>query len=233
MIRCIIVDDSPLALDLLENYITKIPELHLVKRCTNALEAIETLRKCKTDLLFLDIQMPDITGIDLLNSLDCKPKVIFTTAFPNYAVEGFNLNASDYLLKPFSFERFNTAVQKVKLQIELEKAKTISDESIFVKSGYDTVKIRCSDILYIEALKDYILIFAKDKKVITLMGMKDILEILPKNDFVRTQRSYIVSLDKITRISPRKVFIGEIEIPIGEIFKDEFLTAIKKKKTNS
>jgi len=230
MINCLAIDDSPLALELLEKYIGDIGYLRLIKSCTNALEAIEILRKGNVDLIFLDIQMPDITGIDLLKSLKVKPKIIFTTAYPNYALEGFNQNASDYLLKPFSFERFKIAVEKVNRQLQLEKNEESDNEFIFVKSGYETIKIQIKNILYIEALKDYIQIFTKEQKILSLMSMKEILELLPFGEFIRVHRSYIISAGKITKVAPRRIYIGEKEIPIGNIHRDEFAKFLKEKK---
>ncbi len=229
MINCIAIDDSPLALELIEDYIHKINYLHLVKSCTNALEAIESLRKGNVDLLFLDIHMPDISGIDLLRSLKVKPKIIFTTAYPNYALEGFNQNASDYLLKPFSLERFKVAVEKVDRQLKLEGRKSIEKDHIFIKSGYESLKIEIKDILYIEALKDYIQIFTAEQKILSLMSMKDILEMLPAEKFKRVHRSFIISADKISRVAPRKVYIGTKEVPLGDIYRDAFQTFLKAK----
>lgn len=232
MIRCISLDDSPLALELLENYISGISYLYLVKSCNNASEAIEILEKENIDLVFLDIQMPDITGIDLLKSLKVKPKVIFTTAYSNYAIEGFNQNASDYLLKPFSMERFKTAVEKVSLQLQLERKPQPAAEYIFVKSGYETVKINIKNILYIEALKDYIQIFTEEKKVLTLMSMVQILKALPLGEFLRAHRSFIIAIDKITKIATKKIHVGKKEIPIGDIYREEFQKLLKSKKIN-
>ncbi|MGZ4098977.1 MAG: LytR/AlgR family response regulator transcription factor [Bacteroidia bacterium] len=230
MMRCLAIDDSSLALDLLEDYIGRVDYLHLVKRCQSALEAGEILRKENIDLIFLDIQMPDITGIDLLKSLSHKPKVIFTTAYPNYAIEGFNLSAIDYLLKPFSFERFKTATDKAFLQLKLENSQVKHENFIFIKSGYDTIKIRLQDIIYIEAQRDYIQIFTKEKKIMTLMSMKDILNMLPPDNFARIHRSFIVAIDKISGFSGKKVFVETKEIPVGDIYRKDFQKLLKEKK---
>lgn len=232
MIKCVAVDDSPLALRLLEDYIHKVNFLTLEYSFTNAIEAAGILRRKKAHLLFLDIQMPDISGISLLGALEYKPKVIFTTAYPDYAVEGFNLDAVDYLLKPFSFERFFKAVSKAKEQLnELFLQETEADAAfIFVRSGYETVKIVLNDIMYIEALKDYVQIFTVHKKIVSLMGMKEILAGLPGEEFVRVHRSYIIPLSKVTRITSRKVYIGEKEIPLGESFRKEFFAKVRTEK---
>lgn len=229
MIRCITIDDSPLALDLLDDYISKIEYLKLVRRCSSAAEARELLSRQAVDLIFTDIQMPDINGLDFIKSLKTKPKVIFTTAYPHYAIEGFDLDAVDYLLKPFSFERFKKAISKVFQQMELEKRMDDENKCIFVKSGYEVVKISIKEIEYIEALKDYIQIFKKDQKVLTLMSMKAILELLPAGEFGRCHRSYIVPLSKVSRVSSRSVFIGHKEIPIGEMYRDEFQKLLKSR----
>jgi DNA-binding LytR/AlgR family response regulator len=229
MIRCIVIDDSPLALDLLGSYIKKIPYLQPVASCTNALEAIEIIRKGSIDLIFLDMEMPDITGIDLLRSLAKRPKVIFTTAYPNYALEGFNLNATDYLLKPFSFDRFKQACDKALQMQEFELNQLKSNLCIFIKSGHDSVKVPIQRILYIEAMRDYIQVFTDDQKIMSLMNMKDIIEMLPTGEFVRIHRSFIIPISKVSKVSSKKVLIGTKEIPIGEMFRDEFLKLFKKR----
>jgi DNA-binding LytR/AlgR family response regulator len=228
MINCIIIDDSPLALELLEDYISKVDYLKLVKRCTSAVEASEALKKGDIDLVFTDIQMPDITGIELLRSLKVKPKIIFTTAFQNYALEGFDLDATDFLLKPYSFDRFKKAVNKVFMQKEMEKKMEAEAKVIFVKSGYEVVKIPVNKIEYIEALKDYIQIFTDQQKVLTLMSMKQVLELLPSGQFARTHRSFIIPLTKITRVGTKIVRVGTKEIPIGDMYRESFLQLLKE-----
>jgi two-component system LytT family response regulator len=229
MIRCLAIDDSSLALDLLEDYIGKVDYLQLVKRCQSAVEAASIIRKGTIDLIFLDIQMPDITGIDLLKSLNPKPKVIFTTAYPNYAVEGFNQDAVDYLLKPFSLERFKKACDKAEQLLKLESAAAKQEEFIFIKCGYETVKVNVQEILYIESLKDYIQIFTPEKKLLTLMSMKEILSILPAGQFVRTHRSFVIALNKISSLAGKRIMIGEKEIPVGDIYRKEFQELLKSK----
>ncbi|MDP4281884.1 MAG: LytTR family DNA-binding domain-containing protein [Bacteroidota bacterium] len=242
MIRCIAVDDESLALDLLEDNIRKVPFLELVKRCSNAFEAFETLKTENIDLIFLDIQMPDICGIQFLKSLSHKPMVIFTTAYEKYALAGYDLDVIDYLLKPFSFERFLKAVNKAQeymvLSNKTEPSGTrnetaISGDFIFVRADYRLVKIQFSDILYIEGLKDYIKIYCGVSPVITLMSMKSIEEKLPSTDFIRVHRSYIVNLRKIQFIEKNQIRIGNREIPVSDNYHEAFFKIINPvNKTN-
>ena len=237
-IRCIAIDDEKLALDLIEDDILKVPFLQLVKKCKSGMEAMETLQAEKIDLLFLDIQMPDISGIQFLKSLPHKPLVIFTTAYEKYALEGFELDVVDYLLKPYSFERFLKAVNKVHEHIQfVEKNSTRSDTEevtfsskfLFVKSDYKLVKIEISEIQYIESLKDYVKIVSGDKPVVTLSSMKAIEEKLVAPDFIRVHRSYMVNLRKIHYIQRNYIKVGDKEIPIGDNYKESFLQLINKK----
>jgi len=233
--RCIAIDDEPLALDLVEDFAGKVPFLDLVHKFKSPFDAIDIIQKEKIDLLFLDIQMPDINGVQFISSIDTKPMVIFTTAYEDYAVEGFNLNAIDYLVKPFSFERFFKAVNKAyeyhKLksnpQKVIEEQKVNENKYIFVKADYSTVKINLDDILYIEGLKDYIKIYAGQKPVLTLLSLKKIEEKLPSNRFVRVHRSYIVSIDKIESIQRNRIIIGEKRIPVGDYYKENFYKIIE------
>ncbi len=237
MIRCIAIDDERLALDLIEDDILKIPFLQLVKKCKSGIEALDVLQTEKIDLLFLDIQMPDISGIQFLKSLPHKPLVIFTTAYEKYALEGFELDVVDYLLKPYSFERFLKAVNKAQEHLSIQnKNQKQSDEEInfsnqfiFVKSDYKLVKIEIAEIQYIESLKDYVKIVVGDKPVVTLSSMKAIEEKLIEPDFIRVHRSFIVNLKKIQYIHRNFVKVGEKEIPIGDNYKDNFLQIINQK----
>lgn len=246
MINAIIVDDEPLAQDVLETYIKKFPELHLVKKCSNALEANEVLKSEEIDLMFLDIQMPQLTGIDFLKTLAKPPLVIFTTAYPNYALEGFELNALDYLLKPISLDRFIKAVNKALEQVELlkkerpstsGKATTEADEEvdyIFVKADKKLVKVNYQDILYIEGLKDYVIIRMENQRVITLQTMKSLEDKLPPTRFKRIHRSYIININKINAIVGNMVEVMEKNIPkhlpIGKNYRDELNDLIDKNR---
>ncbi|MCP3929348.1 MAG: response regulator transcription factor [Bacteroidetes bacterium] len=235
----IIVDDEPLAQDILETYIEKMPELNLVEKCSNALEANKALQENAIDLMFLDIQMPQLTGTDFLKTLANPPLAIFTTAYPNYAIEGFELNAIDYLLKPISLERFMKAVNKATEQLELhKKEKTGGSDSradfIFVKADKKLIKINYSDILYIEGLKDYVIIRMNKGRVITLQTMKSLEEKLPASLFKRIHRSYIVAIDKINAIVGNMVEITEKNqqkhLPIGKNYREELLIIINKNR---
>ncbi len=245
MIKVIIVDDEPLAQDVLETYVEKFPELSLVRKCNNALEANEVLKSQDIDLMFLDIQMPQLTGIDFLKTLSRPPLVIFTTAYPNYALEGFELNALDYLLKPISLERFIKAVNKAVEQIKLQRnepgasgsAAAEADQHpdyIFVKADKKLVKVNYHDIIYIEGLKDYVIIRMENQRVITLQTMKSLEDKLPSNRFKRIHRSYIINIDKINAIVGNMVEVIEKtqpkHLPIGKNYRDELNDMIEKNK---
>ncbi|WP_394991355.1 LytR/AlgR family response regulator transcription factor [Emticicia sp.] len=235
--RCIAVDDEPLALDLLEDNIRQIPYLEFVGRCRNAFEAMELIQTEKIenraiDLIFLDIQMPGITGVQFLKSMVSNPMVIFITAYEQYALEGFELNIIDYLLKPVSFERFLKATNKANELYQLKTstipAKINVEEHFFVNAEYSLVKIRYADILYIEGLKDYIKIYlsTQSRPVITRMTMKSIEEKFATMPFMRIHKSYIVSLNKIESIRNLKITIGTHLIPVSEQFSEELIRRI-------
>lgn len=235
MLNCIAVDDESLALDLLEDNINKIPFLKLIKRCKNAFDAIEVLQNEQIDLIFLDIQMPGITGVQFLHSLKTKPMVIFVTAYKQYALEGFELDVVDYLLKPIDFERFLKAVNKASELYTLRNKPQVSEEpavdkisAIFVNADYSLVKIKVSEITYIEGLKDYIKIYTStsSKPIVTRMTMKAIEEKLPIPDCYRVHKSFIVSLDKIESIRNLKIKIGNAQIPISESYSEGFFKTI-------
>jgi DNA-binding LytR/AlgR family response regulator len=223
MMRCIAVDDEPLALDLLEDNIKRVPYLQLVKRCKNAFEANEVLVHEKIDLIFLDVQMPGISGIQFLQSVKTPPLVIFITAYEKFALDGFNLDAVDYLLKPVSFERFLKATGKA---YELFNFKQLNastlQEYLFVNADYNLLRVNLSDILYIEGLKDYVKIFlsSAQRPVITRMSMKTVEEKLPSTQFSRIHKSFIVSIGKIVSIRRGKISIGTVHIPISEHYRD-------------
>ena len=243
MLKVIIVDDEPLALDVLETYISQMPQLELVQRCANALEANEALKTHQIDLMFLDIQMLQLTGVDFVKTLSHPPMVIFTTAYPNYAIQGFDLNALDYLLKPISLDRFMKAVNKALEQAELsqhEHAAAVPTafndglDFFFVKADKKLMKVNFDDILYIEGLKDYVIIRLVAGRVITLQTMKSLEQRLPGNKFKRIHRSYIVGLDKIMAIEGNMVEVQEKDrpklLPIGKNYRDELLVLIEKNR---
>ena len=217
-LKCVAVDDEPLALELLQEYISRFPQLKLVHTFDDAISAVELLRNTKADLLFIDINMPDITGIDLVRSLQEKPLIIFTTAHKQFAIEGFELDAVDYLLKPINIDRFTRAVQKAIDYFKYKNTPPQEDnDSLFVHSEYKLVKIPLNDIDYIESLEDYIKIhIAGAKPVLTLLSMKKVLEKLPAEKFQRIHRSYIVSVSKVRSIQNRKVQLSTaVELPIS------------------
>lgn len=221
MIKCVIVDDEPIAQDILETYTSKTPNLELVAKCSNALEAMSVLQENKVDLLFLDIQMPEITGLDFLKSLSNPPLVIFTTAYQEYAIESYELNAVDYLLKPISLERFLTAVNKVFTRLETMD-ESIEKDYIFIKDSDEHLKIWFKDILYIEGLKDYVKIIRNDAKtIVTLSTMKNMEKIMP-SQFKRIHRSHIINTNKITSIVGNSVRIGGELISSGKSYKEVF-----------
>ncbi|MEN0006582.1 MAG: LytTR family DNA-binding domain-containing protein [Bacteroidota bacterium] len=242
MVNVIIVDDEPLAQDVLETYVEKIPELNLVRKCNNALEANDALKNEDVDLMFLDIQMPQLTGIDFLKTLSRPPLVIFTTAYPNYAIEGFELNAIDYLLKPISLDRFMKAVNKAMDQLELQNREVTvassegqdSSKYIFVKADKKLIKVNYDDIIYIEGLKDYVIIRMDKNRIITLQTMKSLEEKLPAGIFKRIHRSYIVNINRINAIVGNMVEVMEKgqakHLPIGKNYRDELLAIINKNR---
>ena len=229
MLRCIAVDDEPLALELLEDNIATVPYLQLVATCSNAMEAMKVLQQEQVDLIFLDIQMPGLTGLQFIQSMTEKPMIILITAYEKYALQGFNLDVTDYLLKPVSLDRFVKACNKAKELHELKhraNKETISNaDYFFVNVDYSLLKINFNDIRYIEGLKDYIKIHLKNssRAVITRMAMKAIEEELPATKFLRIHKSYIVSLEHITAIRKNSVFIDEMELPVGENFREAVL----------
>jgi len=238
MIRCIVVDDEPLAIDLLTDYISKIPFLELVKSYQNPIEALAAVQEGKADLVFLDVQMPELTGIQFLKIANGKCKVILTTAYQQYALEGYELNVVDYLLKPIAFERFYKAAEKAQnlfsntaaLPTEnvASPAKLVND-FIFVKTEYKIQKIYLNDILYIEGLKDYISIFTKTERIITLQSMKKMEETLPSPQFMRVHKSYIIAIDKIESIERSRITIGNKLVPVGDTYRDDFFKVIESK----
>ena len=230
IINCIAVDDEPLALDIIKDYISQVPFLKLKKSFSDGISVIEYLASNNVDLIFLDIEMGGISGTQLLKTLQKKPNVIMTTAYRNYAVDAFDLDVTDYLLKPFSFERFLKAVDKVyTLQNEKQRPHEtgISEkEYFFVKSNYKMVKVNYEDILYIEGLSEYIIIKTRTGNIITLQSFKNIEQTLPESGFVRIHKSYMVSLSKIDSIEGQYVKIANKELPIGNKFKDNFFKII-------
>jgi two-component system LytT family response regulator len=243
MIRCLVVDDEPLALHILEDYISKIPFLELVKATTNPIEALTLVQEGNIDLVFLDVQMPELTGIQFLKIANGKTKVILTTAYSQYALEGYELDVVDYLLKPIAFDRFFKAAQKAQgiiqpsvkqavvepvQQVQPQQQDFLSD-FIFVKSEYKIQKVYLHQILFIEGLKDYISIFTSAERIITLQNMKKMEDTLPEKHFIRVHKSYIVALNKIDSIERSRIFIGDKIIPVGDTYRDNFFKIIDGK----
>ena len=225
MIRCVIVDDEPLAREILELYASHNEDLQLVGVCKSAEEVVVLLNKENVDVLFLDILMPGMSGMQLLKTMQNPPLVVFTTAYSQYAVEGFEVGAVDYLMKPISPKRFNASVEKIKEKLLLRKITEVPTNTInhiFVRADYQDIKIMLNDILYIEGLKDYVKIVTTEKRIVTLTNIKGMLEKLPPNDFIRVHKSFIVSKKKIDTIKTGTVVIGDKEIPIGLTYKENF-----------
>jgi len=229
MIRTIAIDDEPLALQLVNSYISKTPFLEAVASFDNPLDAMEFLSGNPVDLIFLDIQMPDLTGIEFSRILENKPKIVFTTAYAKYALEGFKVDAVDYLLKPFSYEEFLTAARKAEKLIKLEKAAQneeveANNEFLFLKSDYKIRRINFNDIRYIEGLKDYVKVYLQNepKPVMSLSSLKALETKLPETKFMRVHRSYIVNLDKIEIIERGRVVFDKTYIQVSDQYKDKF-----------
>lgn len=240
MMKCLAIDDEPLALAQLSEYISRVPFLSLVKSCHDAFEAMEALAEEDIELIFVDINMPDLSGLDFVRSLVVKPLVIFTTAYSEYAVEGFKVDAVDYLLKPFEFQDLLKAADKARRQYEyrlLEQGEdgavlsSIKDGSLFVKSEYCIIRIDIAAIKYIEGMSEYVRIYVEreEKPIVTLMSLHKLEERLPAQQFMRVHRSYIVNLHKITEISRlRIIFDGKTYVPVGENYKERFTEYIEK-----
>lgn len=232
-IRCLITDDEPLALDVLTGYISHLDHLQLAGRCNNAIETLNFLQKNKVDLLFLDIQMPGLNGIDFLRTLLQPPKVILTTAYRDHAIDGFDLNVLDYLLKPIAFDRFLTAVNKYcnkttdhSVPIIGTSVSLSDDPFVYVKADKKMLKIFLRDIVYIESLKDHVKLRTRDKDVVTYQKISYLEEKLPDNKFVRIHRSYIVALDKIESFTAESIGINKEELPIGRLYKNEVMKVL-------
>ncbi|MCB2195678.1 MAG: LytTR family DNA-binding domain-containing protein [Bacteroidetes bacterium] len=227
-IKCIAIDDEPLALKQISGYISKTPFLELVAGCKSAFDAMVVLENNEVHLMFVDIQMPDLTGIDFVKSLNKEQKIIFTTAYEEYALEGFKVEALDYILKPFGYEEFLKSATKAKAHFELlEKAATSNrvnnEDYLFVKADYKIQRINLTDIVYIESMREYVQIVLKDSKpVMTLMSLKSLEEKLPKKHFMRVHRSFIVNLNKIKTVERSRIIFEKKYVPVSEQYRDQF-----------
>ena len=231
MLRCLAIDDEPLALELLEDNISQVPFLQLAGKCNNALEAIQFLKENSVDLIFLDIQMPGLTGLQFIQSLTQKPMIILVTAYEKFALDGFNLDVVDYLVKPVALDRFIRACNKAWELYQL-KNKTVENipEYFFVNVEYSLQKVEFADILWIEGLKDYVKINLKNssKPIVTRMSMKALEDQLPSSKFLRIHKSYILAIAAITSIRKNSVFVGNTEFPVGDNYKDGVAAIINK-----
>lgn len=230
-IRCIAIDDEPPALKVLASYCARVPYLQLVGTISDPLDGIARIQQEKPDLVFLDIQMPSISGINIAAHTPNPPLFVFSTAHSKYAVEGFNLNALDYLLKPYDFERFMKAVAKAKREMELRETHLRASKAdfIIVKVDYQNVKINTSDIIYVEALDNYVKIFTMTKCYVTLQSLKALLSILPAHQFVRVHKSFIVSIAHVNHFNKETITLDRKAIPIGKAFLQDFLASTKNK----
>lgn len=234
--KCVIIDDEPLAVDLIKEFVSKVDTLELVNTFNNAIDAISIINQSNVDLIFLDIEMPHFSGIDFINAIDKKPLIIFTTAYSEYAVEGFNLGAVDYLVKPIPFHRFLKSVmraqqifnpQQIAAPATLITTPEIEQDFMFVRAEYENVKLNFEDILYIEGLKDYVKIYTTDQKyTLTLISLIKLENLLSTKGFARIHRSYIINIKHVKSIQKNKVVIAEKRIPISESYKTSFFEKI-------
>ena len=220
-IRCLLVDDEPPALEILRTYIQALPALEVVGECHHAIAAFEFLQHHDADIVFLDIKMPQLLGTDLVKAIPQPPKIIFTTAHRDYAIEGFEIGAADYLLKPYSLDRFLKAVHRAmeRESSRVEATLPTSDRFLYIRADRKMVKVMVDEILYIESMKDYIRIFLTNGQIITKQTITAIEAMLPHDDFMRVHRSFIVSHKKISAYNQNSVFIGKIELPLGPLYK--------------
>lgn len=231
VLKCAAIDDEPLALQLIKTYAERIPAIQLVKTFEDGISGIEYLNKVPVDLLFLDINMPDISGIDLAKALTQKPLIIFTTAYRQFAYEGFQLEAIDYLLKPIEFDNFSKAVQKaIAYHTFKNKQFTDPDETaIYVHSEYRLIKILLRDVEYIESMEDYIKIYnGAEKPILSLMTLKKVIDMLPPKQFARIHRSYVINTTKIKSISQKKVQMESISLPIGDSYAPQLMSGLRQ-----
>ena len=236
-IKCLIVEDEELARDLLEKFISKVPHLELVAKCENPLKAMPVMQEHTIDLLFLDIQMPELTGVEFLKMLPTKPTVVFTTAYPSYALEGYQLNVTDYLLKPFSFERFLQAVNKASEMIRLKALNQTSTnpaitqettkDYMLIKSEHKILKVQYADIRYIESMREYAAYHTTTHgRILSLMSLKQLEKDLPTTQFIRCHKSYIINIKEVIGLEGNQVLMGEDKLPIGASYKEVVLKRV-------
>lgn len=222
--KCYIVDDEPLAINVIEQHLSRLGQFEICGTSTDPVEAFNQLKNLHPDLLFLDIEMPELSGLELIEAMETKPEVIITTAYRDYAVESFEHNVLDYLVKPIPFPRFLKAMDKFLQKKEgAETMEPVSSTHLFVKADRKTIKVDLQDILYIEGVKDYVKIVLPDQKILTKVSIGNFQELLPPNQFLRIHKSFIVAKNKITAFTAHDVEIGKTEIPIGRVYKEQFL----------
>ena len=232
-LKCLVVDDEPLALKQIAAYVEKTPFLTVEGKCKNAFEALAVLKQQDVDVLFVDINMPELNGVEMVKSLEKAPMIIFTTAYADYAIEGFKVNAVDYLLKPIAYNDFLKAANKAfslyKLKSESGETLNTNDDFLFIKSEYKIIRVRMTDITYIEGMREYVRIHLRNgKPIMSLLSMKSLEQRLPESDFMRVHRSYIVNLSQITTIERNRIIFNDVNIPISEQYKDKFQDYINK-----
>lgn len=230
--NCLAIDDEPLALNVIRDFCSKLEFLNLVDTCTNAIDALQILENQDIDLIFLDIQMPNINGLEFAKTMIHPPMIIFTTAFSEHALEAYELNVIDYLVKPIPFNRFLKSVNKAQSFYKLQNSNKNSSipEFMMVKADYATIKVNFKDILYVEGLRDYVKIFIKDQMILTKTTMKNMEEKLPHNHFIRMHKSYIVNLLKIEKIESNHIIYGKAKLPIGNSYRSVFYNIIDQFK---
>lgn len=236
-LNCLIVDDEPLALDLMESYVKRTPFLVLTGRCGSALEVLEVVKSQQVDVIFLDIQMPELNGLELSRMIGENTKIVFTTAFEQYALEGFRVDALDYLLKPISYPEFLKTANKALQWYELVRNRAVVGKgitSIFVKTDYKLLQIELKKILYVEGLKDYVKIYIEDEAlpVVSLMSMKSLEELLPEDEFIRVHRSFIVQGSKIRVVERNRIVFGKQYIPVSDSYKNKFQEFLNRRLVN-
>jgi DNA-binding LytR/AlgR family response regulator len=230
-LKCVIVDDEPLALAILEGYLKKIPFIEILAKFESAIPVYEFLKQAEVDLLFLDIEMPNLTGVDFIKTLPSHPSVIFTTANKNYAIEGFNLNVDDYLLKPLTFERLLVAVNRIAEKKSAKEKTEIAEDNndyLYLKENKKMVKVNLNDILFFESNKDYVKVITSCKTVITKQHLSFFEDKLNSKDFIRIHRSFIIALNKIDAYSHSSIEMGKYELPIGRLYKDSVFEVLSK-----
>ena len=228
MIKAIAIDDEKMALDIIIRYVEKMPSIELSETFINPFKAIEYLKENAVEIIFLDINMPDLSGLSLAEYINAETKIIFTTAYAEHAVKSYELDAIDFLVKPFSLPRFMKAVAKAEKQMRLSDTET-ARKFIFIKSGYDQHKINFDEILFVESSGNYMEFITKDKKVLSRLTLKETLELLPANRFFRVHKSYIVAIEQVEKIVNSRIVVADYEIPISQSFKEEFFKVLETK----